>query len=318
MTEKNKNTTYQALMQEFMKQVNEDTRTNETDYTNALNALAKAIAHSVTKKCIDVSYNETLKQIKNEIETDFKLLSDTQNSVKRAYTSHYDNNGNYERVTDDKDAAYALKSLTSERLGDGIDLVHDAIVALLSEYNDMIKDRSELKNENWLSKKIVVRKLNKKIWIKKEDSKNAFHDVETTAIQECNRHVRRVIYNSKHIENANSYLYLDDIITDEVSNKTERIYRRLEKYADLGGCVTTYNNQFTTYYTADEQTVFDTDEKLTELNLSKQQSEIMTLRLRGWGYKAIATYLNLSLSTVKKQIQRIQEKATNINFVPSK
>ena len=90
----------------------------------------------------------------------------------------------------------------------------------------------------------------------------------------------------------------------------DAIYYRLQKYADLGGYNVNGN------YTADRQTMTEYNAIMGKLNLTARQAEVLALRMRGHGYKAIATYLGVTKRAVSKTMEQIQKKALAIGLIP--
>ena len=89
----------------------------------------------------------------------------------------------------------------------------------------------------------------------------------------------------------------------------------MAKYADLGGYACDFNKACT-LYSADAQTVEDTDELISRMNLTKKQAQVLSLRQSGYGYKAIATYLGVTQRAVAKTVEAIQKKALAIGLQP--
>ena len=305
--------TFADLLREYEQQAT--TRTTESTYTKALTDLATAVAYSVLKKCIETSQSPALIQLKRDIARDTATLDRIQYAQSHAYGQRYNKDGEQEQVILDKDLHKALTDLCGQSFGDGLDLVNDAIVCILSE-TEKAKDRNNGQLPPCFMEQVYqVRRLNRKVWINTADSVNGWQTVDTTAIQETYKAVRRAIEQSRAVESTSKYTYLQDLATDTESESTETIYRRLPKYADLGGQVTDFNGKETAY-TADTQTVQDYDTLIARLNLTKRESTILQLRLSGYGYKAIATYMGISVDNAKRCGHRLREKATAIGFVP--
>lgn len=307
----NKQATFSTLLETYASE--HEKGTNTSTYTQALENLAYAVAYSVLKKCIDTSYNETLVSIRYELTRDKHALNNVIHCSEHATKLAYNDNGDLVQVTLDSDCKKALATLTSVTLGDGLDLVNDAIIAILEETEKQLARGEKLD----LEKVYTVRRLNKKVWIKSADSVNGWETVETTPIREIYKAVRRSINSSRALatDPRNGYSYIEDLSKDNETGETTTIYRRLTKYADLGGYATDYNNACT-FYTVDSETVKDVDDLLTSLNLTKRQAQILELRQRGYGYKAIATYLGVTQRAVAKTVQAIQTKALAIGLEP--
>lgn len=350
--------TFTTLMLEYIRQANPSTRTSEKDYTKALTDLATAVAYSVLKKCIETSQNQALIQVKRDIARDTALLNNIKYAQDNAYEYRYNKDGERVLVIKDKDLHTALDKMCAETMGEGIDLVHEAVISLMTEYekatqrtlytlydqndkeiysgyerpqnipesitkstyldNDYYIEIMTMNNHiQWLEKPYTIRQLKRKVWIKVEDSKNGWETTTTTPIQQVYKAVRRAIEQSRAVQTdaRNGYTYLEDLARDEETDTEQVIYRRLPKYADLGGNVTDFNGKETAY-TADTQTVQDIDTLIEKLNLSKQQAKILQLRLSGYGVRAIATYCGVKPCNINTQLYRIQDKCKAIGLVP--
>lgn len=278
---------------------------NSTDFADVLEEVATAIAYSVLKKCIDVSQNEQLIEVRRSIAKDRNTIQNIDYSSKHAFKTVYTADGDRQRQTADTSYRDAYNKLTQQTLGDGLDLVNTAIVSLLDE-----TEKTDTAQENFLELPYTVRRLKKKVWIKLEDSVGGWETVETTPIQEVYKAVRREIENSRAMSTdaRNGYTYLEEVAQDSETGTEEKIYRRMSKYADLGGYATDYNGAFT-FYSADSATVKDTDEIIESLELTAKQAKILQLRLSGYGYKAIASYLGVTQRAIAKTCGLIQKKA---------
>lgn len=300
----NKQATFSTLLETYASE--HEKGTNTTAYTQALENLATAVAYSVLKKCIDTSYNETLVSIRHELTRDKKNIENTIYCSEHATKLAYNDNGDLTQVVIDNDCKKALSTLASATYGDGLDLVNDAIIAILEETKKQLARGEKID----LEKVYTVRRLNKKVWIKSEDSVKGWETVETTPIREIYKSVRRAINSSRALatDPRNGYSYIEDLSVDSETGETSTFYRRLTKYANLGGYATDYNNACT-FYTVDSETVQDTDELLNALSLTKRQARVLNLRQSGFGYKAIATYLGIRPDSVRDVLKAIQKKA---------
>ena len=312
---------------------------NATQSADTLMQLATACTYSVLKKVIDPQrrdatkkatvsdsgHNPALVSLKREVTADSRALVNLTEAANKATRATLDADGNPVTVTADKDALAAVNALIIERLGDGLDLVQDAALAILAEAQKQAEREPGQPLD--LERTYTERRLNRKVWIKAEEAAGAWQTVETTPIQEVFKAIRRCVQASRAVQTdpRNGYLYLDDITRDDESGAEERIYRRMQKYADLGsdgrtervaniyGAPADLYGRGTTY-TADAQTVADTDTLLARLNLSAQQALILKYRLAGYGYKAIATALCVREDNVKRQVKRIRDKAQEIGL----
>lgn len=293
-------------------------QTDPTAYATALTDLATAVAYSVLKKCINVSQNPALIKTRQDLARDLHNLDRIAYANAHAYETRYNAEGDLYTAIIDKDLHKAITTLCGESFGDGLDLVNDAIVCILTE-TEKAKDRNGgTLPMAFMEQPYEVRRLNRKVWIKTAESVNGWETTTTTAIQETYKAVRRAIDQSRAVQTdpRNGYTYLADISTDPESGIGETIYRRFGKYADIGGVVTDYNGKETAY-TADEQTAHDLDTLIEKMNLTAKQAKVLSLRQSGYGYKAIATYLGVTQRAVAKTVKAIQDKAIAIGLTPT-
>lgn len=285
------------------------------DYANALTDLATAVAYSVLKKCIDTGYNETLVSIRYELTRDKNTLATIEHCNEHATRLAYNEDGDLTQETINTDCKKALTDLARQTLGDGLDLVNEAVLAIMQETARQTENGETID----LERPYTVRRLKRKVYIKKEDTANGWETVETTPIREIYKAVRRAINLSRAAatDPRNGYSYLEDMATDTETGEIEKVYRRLPKYADLGGYACDFNGACT-LYSVDAETVKDVDTLVASMNLTKKQAQVLTLRQSGYGYKAIATYLGVTQRAVAKTVEAIQKKAVAIGLNPNK
>lgn len=304
------------LLRQYEKEYNNDK--TSVAFSNVLDELATAVAYSVIKKCLDPQRkgrkdgevsnsgcNTQLDEVKRSIYRDKNTLANIDYSCKQAFVTVYNEDGDRQTKTKDSDYRYAYNKLSQQTLGDGLDLVHVAMVALLDE-----SEKADRTKENYLENTYEVRRLKKKVWIKSEDSVNGWETVETSPIKEVYKAVRREVANNRslNIDPSNGYLYLEDLATDEESNEETTIYRRLNKFSDLAGNVTDFNGAVK-FETVDANSVTDYDTMVEELELTARQTKILELRMGGYGYVAIATYLGVNEKSVRDVLKTVQKKA---------
>ena len=308
--------------------------TTGADPSTELYALATACANSVLKKCLDPQrktapekaktatdwkkavsnsgINPALKAVKAGIAVDMGTpdrpgtLESLQTASARAYKLTYNKNGDLVTEVADPDAARAVDALITDALTDGMDMVQTASLAIWE-----LSAQHHAKRPGWLEKEYTERKLSAKVLIQAEDSAK-WEDVNTTPIQEVYRAIRREVQNSRAMQTdpRNGYSYIEETTADPDSTKEETIYRRLQKWADLGGY--THDGQ----YTADLQTLMDYNDVVEKLNLTDRQATIISLRMRGYGYQAIATYLGVKKTTITRTMDRLKDKCTSFGFTP--
>lgn len=304
------------LLRQYEKEYNNDK--TSVAFSNVLDELATAVAYSVIKKCLDPQRkgrkdgqvsnsgcNTQLDEVKRSIYRDKNTLANIDYSCKQAFTTVYNEDGDRQTKTKDSDYRYAYSKLSQQTLGDGLDLVHVAMVALLDE-----SEKADRTRENFLENTYEVRRLKKKVWIKSADSVNGWETVETSPIREVYKAVRREVANSRslNIDPANGYLYLEDLVTDEESSEETTIYRRLNKFSDLAGNVTDYNGAVT-FETVDSASVDKYENMVDALELTARQAKVLELRMGGYGCVAIGTYLGVKEESVMSVLKTIQKKA---------
>ena len=304
------------LLRQYEKEYNND-KTNVA-FSNVLDELATAVAYSVIRKCLDPQRkgrkdgqvsnsgcNTQLDEVKRSIYRDKNTLANIDYSCKQAFTTVYNEEGDRQTKTKDSDYRYAYNKLSQQTLGDGLDLVHVAMVALLDE-----SEKADRTRENFLENTYEVRRLKKKVWIQSADSVNGWETVETSPIREVYKAVRREVANSSslNIDPSNGYLYLEDLATDEESNEEATIYRRLNKFSDLAGNVTDYNGAVT-FETVDSASVDKYENMVDALELTARQAKVLELRMGGYGCVAIGTYLGVREESVMSILKTIQKKA---------
>lgn len=290
---------------------------NPDTFAAALTDLATAVAYSVLKKCIDTSSNSTLKAIRRDLARATHNLRGLQYTNDSAYKLEYNNDGDLIEKITDPDLARAVVSLASDTIGDGLDLTNTAIVSILDETRKQTERDPDRPID--LERPYTVRRLKRKVWIKSTDSVNGWETISTTPISEIYKSVRRAIDSSRAAvtDPRNGYSYLEDLATDPESETETVIYRRLPKYANLGGYATDFNGA-NTLYNVDPSTVDEYDRIIELLHLTLKQSKILTLRMSGYGSKAIATYLGITENSVKGAMTEIRRKAKKAGFDPTK
>lgn len=303
--------TFSALLERYAS-ASMDTTTDE--YTTALTDLATAVAYSVLKKCINTGYNETLVEVRHDLTRDKQKLTNITHCSEHSTRLIYNEDGDLTQETINSDCKKALEDLARQTLGDGLDLVNDAILAIMQETARQTKNGETVN----LERPYIVRRLKKKVYIKNSDTVNGWETVETTPIREIYKAVRRSINTSRAMatDPRNGYSYIESMTTDPETGETETVYRRLTKYANLGGYACDFNGACT-LYSVDAETVRDTDTLIESMNLTKKQAQVLALCQSGYGYKAIATYLGVTQRAVAKTVEAIQKKAIAIGLKPN-
>ena len=298
---------------------------NPTADPTPLTDLSTACAYSVLKKCIEVSQNKALENARKDLTADLHNLDRLSYASAHATETRYNAEGDPYTAIIDKDLHKAVEKLLAHSFGDGLDLVHDAVCAILDETQKAKERNGYTLPPCFLEQQYTVRKLNRKVWIKAEDSAKGWQTVTTTAIQEIYKAIRRAIENSRAVQAdpRNGYTYLSDLSTDPESDAVDIIYHRYGKFADLGGYATDINGNtdFDSLYTADRETAdrvtADVATIVEKLNLTQRQATIIDLRMRGYGARAIGTYLGINFDKVQRSLKLIQSKCTAIGFTPA-
>lgn len=329
LEQNNKTTNFETLLTNF--ETLHINAPHSTEYSDTLQELSTAIAYSVLRKVIDPQryntqsdnvsnsgFNSQLVDMKNILYRDTQSLKNV-NVIEPLCIGHtLNDNGDDVTIITDRSLYDGYNKLISHVLSDGMDLVQVASLALLEQCNSELVDDSE---PGFIEKPYYITRLKKKIVIKKEDSKNGYETIATTPIQETYRKVRKYIQDNKslQIDPKNMYTYID---LDDSNDSENRIYKRLDKYADLGGVSissgfntvenTVINHVDSTHgglYTADSATVDTTERLIDKLGLTSRQAQVLKLRLRGYGLKAIGTYLGVSHQAIAKTLKQVQTKA---------
>lgn len=298
-----------------------------------LTALATAIAYSVVGKLIDPQrktaadrqtvsasgLSPAMVDLRRGIAADRSLLDSTRRNMDAATAIAYTADGDAVQSVVDHAAADAAAALVSQCLTDGIDLVQTAALALWEQAAD------HAAGAGWLDTPYAVRRLSRRVYIQLDESA-AYRDAETTPIQEAFRAVRRAVENSRAVQTdpRNGYMYIDDLTEDGL----DTIYRRLGRYADVGGYAV--NGHISDMAgtpagygmgdglcTADVETARTMSELVAALNLTAKQARVLKYRLQGYGYKAIATACGVTQRAIAKTVKQIQERAANMGLLPT-
>lgn len=324
------------------------------DYGKQLQILAAAIAYSVIAKCSDpqrkatdgkhtahmtakadgvtvyaattdeTTYNSgvspVMQQLRRDVAASLSTLDNVRKAAAAATRATLTADGDPVTVTADKDAEKALSALMRQTIGDGMDVVQAAALAIVEQSADHADSVP-----GWMEKPYTVRRLSRRVYIRMDDSA-AYTDDTTTPIQEAYRAARRAVASSAAvtIDPRSQYVYIDA----ETADGMDTIYYRLGKCADMGGYAVHAEKRLAGapaglelstdgLYTADAQTARDADTILSRLNLSARQASVLKLRLQGYGKKAIATALGIDPNNVARTLKQIQKRCTDIGFTPN-
>lgn len=292
---------------------------NEAEFSEALQELANACAFSVLKKLCNVggavtektkTISDTAKKIRDvrrSLAKDLNALRSLDYSTNNATKLVPDENGRLKRKTTDKALKEASNKLAATALdGDGLDLTQTASLAILDETSkaDKVGD--------FMETGYTVRRLKRKVYIKDINSLGGYETVTTTPIQEVYKAIRREIENGRTMQTAShKYTYLDEVLKDDDSDTETAVYKRLSTYSCLAYEMKDFNGKVIAI-TADSETDRQMCKLVAKLNLTMKQAKVLELRLSGYGYKAIATYLGVTPRAVAKTIEQIQKKAKDL------
>ena len=284
----------------------------------ALSTLATATVYSVLKKVINTTANPTLKMVRTDMTRGLNDLDRLDYATNNATRLTYSADGDPTVEVIDSALSEAAAKIIHENLGDGLDLVNDAVVAILEETAKQLDRDPDMPTD--LERPYTVRRLKKKVWIKVEESVNGWETVETTPIREIYKAVRRAIDASRAMQTdpRNGYTYLEDLAIDSDSAETATIYRRLPKYADMGGRVCDFNGKEIVATSASAVDVEEIDRLVASMNLTTRESTILTYKMRGYGNKAIATAIGVTEDSCKGATNRIRSKARAVGLTPEK
>lgn len=311
-TAANNKAAFLALLENFNQLANNDS--DSAEYIFTLDELAFATACAVLKKVIQASANKTLEKIRAEmIKARYNLrglqwASDNESEYTISKTGKVS-------VTYNNDKTDTENRLIKENLGAGYDLVQAATLEILEQVKRQ-RDNNETID---LLRPYTFRKLDRRVVIRNSDSA-AFRDVTTTPIQQIFKAVRREIENTRSTRCIDSgYSYIEKNIVDSESGAVATVYERQEKYADIGGYVCDFNGK-ETVYTASAATVEELDNAkkrlVSDCKFDGQKQLILSLRLRGYGDKAIGTYLGKQPRLVRRYRGQMQQACYDIGFKP--
>ena len=174
---------------------------------------------------------------------------------------------------------------------DGIDLIQEAVCLLLEQAMAHGPD------VGWLDRPYTIRTIASRALIKEADTEGYQEEI-TTPLQECYRTIRRTINSYQNSHSTHGSLSLDSLD----SSQLDALYIACSKYTDPNKTLDTAK--------------WDYEDLLHALNLTARQERIVTLRMQGYGYQAIATYLGISKSTVTRTLDRLKDKCMAMGISP--
>jgi len=155
-----------------------------------LDTLAQAVASSVLKKVYDPQgkaaekrvtvtkggCNPHIAELRRELYADSAMLRNLTDSGNAAFGHQFNNDGEFVSVVLDDEAESRFNSLIVRGLGDGLEIKHEVICALLE-----MSEKYACNGVGYLTAPIVNRRINRRVLIKDTDTA-AWVDDETTPI----------------------------------------------------------------------------------------------------------------------------------------
>lgn len=235
------------------------------------------------------------------------------NNLSLMYVVEYDDNGNAQTVnTNDEKRIDDLNKALADTATNGADLLQTAVTYLLENTLKKAVDFGGL-TFGFMQREYNIRVIDKRVRINEADAPK-WHDEAVNLSVEFYRAICNAIKADGSTKASSlKYIYIEELCKDLESDFDTVIYHRLGLYSDLGGYVRDFNGA-PTVYTVPTEAVEKTEKTIEALNLTKRERAVLTYRMRGYGNKAIATRLNISLSSVKTLRRRIMTKAEKIGL----
>lgn len=310
---------------------------NPAAYAAALQTAAKAFASSVIAKTIDPQrkdaakrdavsnsgYSSAMVALRREVMEDVARLDNLHAAEAAAFGArvHHKKNGDtvIMRYVVDDTAAEVMDSIDLLPLGDGLDLVNVAVVAIMEEATAHATTAP-----GWMEADYQTKRIKRRVLIKSTDTA-AWEEVTTSPVREAFRAVRRAVADSRAVvaDPRSKYCYVEDMATASDDTTTlEVVYRRLHKYADIGGYAHTGHAgrngaDCGGLYSVDMEAYMDYNAILERLNMTAAQAEYVRLRMSGCGSAAIASYMGVSEGRVYNIAKALRVKCEKIGFTPS-
>ena len=319
--ETNEHSSFKELIKRYNDIATKTKCSNCKEYGNVLMDMATAVAICVIKKCIDPQaktavqldtvsdsgYNPMMLNLYHAIMNDISLLKKTILTSNNNYDTKVNENGDIVRVLKDS----TINQIITMSLNDGLDLVNTAALEILEQ------SKKQLESENVVNLEDVftAKRLKSYIYYNLEDidSEKTMIDYDTTPIQQSFKKVRKYIQDNQSVKydpkSKRSYLSFD---CETDAKEIERIYLRLQKYADIGGYESAASGGG---YVANEYDVLQFENIASQMNLSPLQAKILYhLYYRNETYSIVAAKLKISKNNVTTNICRIREKAKKIGL----
>lgn len=296
----------------------------DNDYTiptadTTLYNLSKAIAFSVIKKLIQISADKTMQTFRAETVKNFALLDNLSKRDKTDTSATYDSNGNIKLNILDKEYTKAVEKVLDDSISQGVDIVHQASISILDEVATIQQKNGKKRlKKGFMLEPYESRKTNGKTFAINGKKQVEWSTVEVIPIQNIFKSVRKYIQDNKSIKAViNGYSYIESMSIDSESAEVEKIFYRLDKYADLGETVTDFNGKETAYTTTAEQV--KTYQKsladlITKASLDQKHIDFIRCRINGKSLIDTAKYLGVSLRTIERIQKDLQTKSIIVGY----
>lgn len=284
-----------------------------------LHTLSKAIAFSVIKKLIQVSADKVMIQMRNETVRNINLLDNLAYYTINGTSAHYDKNGNIKCEIIDEEYNKAVKEVLADSISQGMDIVNQATLLIIAELETILsKSDNKPLTIGFMGEPYESRKTNGKTFVVNGKKSVEWSTVEIIPIVNVFRGVRQYIQGNKSIKAlTNGYSYIESLSFDSESDEVEKIYYRLQKYADLGSAVHDFNGKETAY-TTDENGYKEYKKSLANLidkgNLSQKHIDFIQCRLCGKSLKDTADKIGISLRSVERLQAELQIIAVSVGY----
>lgn len=262
------------------------------DYMTPLYELSVACSYSVCNKLQFVGYTDKIRLLKQSIASGLSMLSGSVTSEKKV----------------------------SDRIGDGLDLVHSAFAVGLDEVE---KHNGDLKTP------YLISRVSRRVWYTDADICKPTEE-QTSGIREMYRAARRYIQDNRAVSTdaANRHQYIEYNMS-EFSDDDDDMAEFMEDYVIYRRMPTVYSRRHTSpddMQTADDMQAADdialtdaiasdrgdadtVDIMIESLKLTDKEQKVLSYRIRGYGEKATGKALGVSRNSVHSALIRIRDKA---------
>lgn len=215
-------------------------------------------------------------------------------------------------------------------LSDGMDVVQEAVKALLEAYWDAVNRTHNCDPApGWMEKPYEARKPRRTVLLPGDEVQ--YIPVTVTPVQMVYRAVRRYIQAQGGLQVAvNGYTYspIDTTDTAAVDGVDNQLYRRYHKYADIGGYVrgtsprlaggpSGMGNAMAGLYTAGADDTDIVTAAARRMELTARQTEVLTRLYEGQTIDGIAAVLGVTRRAVQNVVTNIRARAVAAGLAPA-